>query len=58
MGHSGCGKSTLLKIICGLVDYEDGQVERNGHPVTGRTKMWNGVSGSSPASVAENKKIM
>ncbi len=49
-----------MKIICGLVDYEDGQVERNGHPVTGlRTKMWNGVSGSSPASVAENnKKIM
>jgi len=35
VGHSGCGKSTLLKIICGLVDYEDGQVERNGHPVTG-----------------------
>lgn len=24
VGHSGCGKSTLLKIICGLVDYEDG----------------------------------
>ena len=35
VGHSGCGKSTLLKIICGLVGYEDGQVERNGHPVTG-----------------------
>ena len=35
VGHSGCGKSTLLKIICGLVSYEDGQVERNGHPVTG-----------------------
>ena len=33
--HSGCGKSTLLKIICGLVEYEDGVVERNGHPVTG-----------------------
>ena len=57
VGHSGCGKSTLLKIICGLVDYEDGQVERNGHPVTwAMTKMWNGVSGSSPASVAENKR--
>lgn len=28
-------KSTLLKIICGLVEYEDGVVERNGHPVTG-----------------------
>lgn len=35
VGHSGCGKSTLLKIICGLVDYEDGVVERNGHTVDG-----------------------
>ena len=35
VGHSGCGKSTLLKIICGLVDYNDGVVERNGHKVEG-----------------------
>ena len=35
VGHSGCGKSTLLKIISGLVDYEDGTVERNGHKVEG-----------------------
>ncbi len=35
VGHSGCGKSTLLKIMCGLVDYEDGIVERNGHKVEG-----------------------
>lgn len=35
VGHSGCGKSTLLKIICGLVNYEDGIVERNGHQVKG-----------------------
>lgn len=35
VGHSGCGKSTLLKIMCGLVDYEDGIVERNGHKVIG-----------------------
>lgn len=35
VGHSGCGKSTLLKVICGLVDYEDGVVERNGHAVNG-----------------------
>lgn len=34
VGHSGCGKSTLLKIICGLVSYEEGLVERNGHKVT------------------------
>ena len=33
VGHSGCGKSTLLKIMCGLVSYEDGIVERNGHAV-------------------------
>ncbi len=35
VGHSGCGKSTLLKIMCGLVGYEDGVVERNGHKVVG-----------------------
>lgn len=35
VGHSGCGKSTLLKILCGLVDYNDGVVERNGHAVVG-----------------------
>lgn len=35
VGHSGCGKSTLLKIICGLVSYEEGVVERNGHAVVG-----------------------
>ena len=35
VGHSGCGKSTLLKIISGLLSYEDGIVERNGHKVEG-----------------------
>jgi ABC-type nitrate/sulfonate/bicarbonate transport system ATPase subunit len=35
VGHSGCGKSTLLKIMCGLVDYTEGAVERNGHAVVG-----------------------
>lgn len=35
VGHSGCGKSTLLKIMCGLVPYEEGVVERNGHKVAG-----------------------
>lgn len=34
VGHSGCGKSTLLKILSGLIPYEDGIVERNGHKVT------------------------
>lgn len=33
VGHSGCGKSTLLKIIAGLVDYEEGEVIRNGKNV-------------------------
>lgn len=37
VGHSGCGKSTLLKIICGLVDYEDGMVEREGLSVDGQS---------------------
>ena len=35
VGHSGCGKSTLLRIMCGLTEYEDGIVERNGHKVEG-----------------------
>lgn len=35
VGHSGCGKSTLLKIMCRLVPYEDGVVERNVHKVVG-----------------------
>lgn len=39
VGHSGCGKSTLLKIICGLVDYDEGIVERNGHKVEGPGSM-------------------
>ncbi len=33
VGHSGCGKSTLLKIIAGLVDYQEGEVVRNGKKV-------------------------
>lgn len=35
VGHSGCGKSTLLKIIAGLVGYSEGEIIRNGKPVTG-----------------------
>lgn len=35
VGHSGCGKSTLLKIAAGIVDYNDGNVIRNGKAVTG-----------------------
>ena len=35
VGHSGCGKSTLLKIVAGLVGYDEGEIVRNGRPVTG-----------------------
>lgn len=35
VGHSGCGKSTLLKIIAGLVPFSEGEIIRNGKPVTG-----------------------
>lgn len=35
VGHSGCGKSTLLKMLCGLVEYQDGEIERFGKPVKG-----------------------
>lgn len=30
VGHSGCGKSTLLKIIAGLIQFDSGEIVRNG----------------------------
>jgi NitT/TauT family transport system ATP-binding protein len=35
LGPSGCGKSTLLNILAGILPYEDGVAEVNGHPVKG-----------------------
>lgn len=29
VGPSGCGKSTILSILCGLIDYSDGQIVLN-----------------------------
>lgn len=35
LGPSGCGKTTLLKIIAGLLEPSSGDIEVNGHAVTG-----------------------
>lgn len=35
VGPSGCGKSTLLRILAGLEQQDDGQVQVAGHPVDG-----------------------
>lgn len=35
IGESGCGKSTLLKLIYGLYDLNNGDIQYKGEPVTG-----------------------
>ena len=32
VGPSGCGKSTLAKLLTGLIPFQEGQVNFNGHP--------------------------
>lgn len=36
VGPSGCGKSTLLSLISGLLIPENGCIEIDGHPITGK----------------------
>jgi NitT/TauT family transport system ATP-binding protein len=35
VGVSGCGKSTLLSVVAGLLDFDDGVLLTDGHPITG-----------------------
>ena len=35
LGPSGCGKTTLLRMIGGLVEWNDGEIDVNGMPVRG-----------------------
>ncbi|MCG8543098.1 MAG: ABC transporter ATP-binding protein [Alphaproteobacteria bacterium] len=34
LGPSGCGKSTLLRILDGLLDYDGGEILRDGQPIS------------------------
>ncbi|MFA5006462.1 MAG: ABC transporter ATP-binding protein [Candidatus Izemoplasmatales bacterium] len=33
IGHNGAGKTTLLKSIAGILDFEDGEIEVDGHSI-------------------------
>lgn len=35
LGESGCGKTTLLRIIAGLVDHDQGQIQLDGRDLSG-----------------------
>ena len=34
LGENGAGKSTIMKVLFGLYDLDDGQIRRDGRPVT------------------------
>ncbi|MEX2550026.1 MAG: ABC transporter ATP-binding protein [Nitriliruptoraceae bacterium] len=36
LGPSGCGKTTVLRLIAGLLDPDDGEIEIDGHLVAGK----------------------
>jgi len=38
VGPSGCGKSTLLRMLAGLDDYDSGDIDLDGTPVTGPSR--------------------
>ena len=36
LGPNGAGKTTTIKMVCGLLDPDEGRVEVAGHPATSR----------------------
>lgn len=57
LGANGCGKSTLLKILCGLIDYDSGEVVFDGEIVKPRSTYWRSVIGYLPQSPAYYEKM-
>lgn len=53
VGASGCGKSTLLRLIAGLDDQFDGEIEFSGERIRTTDLARYRVPGSSAVSVAQ-----